>query len=89
MILRMHPSPELVFEGREPEGYTGEVVKKEDWGLGLGLDDFFRLRKSAFLSVVKPRGILVDRGTLPDSVPLCLLSKRSLVRRWVLDPLHL
>lgn len=47
MILRMHPAPELVFEGHEPAGYKGEVVKKEDWGLGLGLDDFFRLRKSA------------------------------------------
>jgi hypothetical protein len=45
MILRMHPSPDLVFEGQEPAGYKGEVVKKEDWGLGLGLDDFFRLRK--------------------------------------------
>jgi len=47
MILRMHPSPELVFEGQEPAGYKGEIVKKEDWGLGLGLDDFFRLRKFA------------------------------------------
>jgi hypothetical protein len=73
MILRMHPSPELVFEGREPEGYTGEVVKKEDWGLGLGLDDFFRLRKSAFLSVFT-RGIWVDGGLYPDLVSSSLLS---------------
>lgn len=46
MILRMRPSPDLVFEGHEPNGWTGGVVKREDWGLGLGLDDFFRLRRS-------------------------------------------
>jgi len=46
MILRMRPSPDLVFEGHEPKGWTGGVVKREDWGLGLGLDDFFRLRRS-------------------------------------------
>jgi hypothetical protein len=46
MILRMRPSPDLVFEGHEPKGWTGSVVKREDWGLGLGLDDFFRLRRS-------------------------------------------
>lgn len=45
MIVRMRPSPDLVFEGSEPEGWNGEVVKQDQWGLGLGLDDFFRLRE--------------------------------------------
>jgi hypothetical protein len=40
----MRPSPDLAFEGHEPANFSGSVVKKEDWGLGLGLDDFFRLR---------------------------------------------
>lgn len=45
MILRMRPAPSLVFEGSEPEGWTGDVIKRDQFGLGLGLDDFFRLRK--------------------------------------------
>lgn len=43
MILRMRPSPDLVFEGHEPKGWTGDVVKCDQWGLGLGLTDFFKL----------------------------------------------
>lgn len=45
MIVRMRPAPDLVFEGSEPEGWTGDVIKRDQWGLGLGLDDFFRLRE--------------------------------------------
>ncbi|WVF66452.1 hypothetical protein IAT40_001192 [Kwoniella sp. CBS 6097] len=43
LIIRLRPASELVFEGHEPEGYTGEVVKEADWGQGYTLDDFFRL----------------------------------------------
>ncbi|KAK4683727.1 hypothetical protein P7C73_g6503, partial [Tremellales sp. Uapishka_1] len=41
----MRPAPELVFEGREPEGYIGghDLVKQDDFGDGLPLEDFFRL----------------------------------------------
>lgn len=43
LILRMKPAEGLVFEGHEPEGWTGRVIKREDWGLGLALEDFFQL----------------------------------------------
>ncbi|WWC66899.1 uncharacterized protein I206_100806 [Kwoniella pini CBS 10737] len=43
LIIRLKPAPELVFEGHEQEGYTGEVIKQSDFGLGYTLDDFFRL----------------------------------------------
>lgn len=48
MILRMRPAPDLVFEGHEPAGWTGDVIKRDQWGLGLGLSDFFRLREFYF-----------------------------------------
>jgi len=44
MIIRLRPSDDLVFAGHEPEGWDGEVIPESDFGLGLGLDDFFRLR---------------------------------------------
>ncbi|GFZ50715.1 hypothetical protein JCM24511_08473 [Saitozyma sp. JCM 24511] len=43
LILRMKPAPGIVFAGHEPEGWTGEVIPHDEWGLGLGLEDFFRL----------------------------------------------
>ncbi|ORY25179.1 hypothetical protein BCR39DRAFT_471642 [Naematelia encephala] len=43
LIIRMKPGPELAFEGHEPPGWTGEVIPEADFGLGLGMDDFFRL----------------------------------------------
>ncbi|OCF41715.1 hypothetical protein I317_04419 [Kwoniella heveanensis CBS 569] len=43
LIIRLRPAPELVFEGHEPDGYTGQVIKEADWGQGYTLDDFFRL----------------------------------------------
>jgi hypothetical protein len=46
LIIRMRPAPSLAFEGHVPEGWTGEVIPKSDWGLGLNLEDFFRLRES-------------------------------------------
>ena len=49
LIIRLKPAEGLVFEGNEPAGYSGEVIGKSDWGVGLGLDDFFRLRKSKAL----------------------------------------
>lgn len=39
----MKPAPGIVFAGHEPEGWTGEVIPHDEWGLGLGLEDFFRL----------------------------------------------
>ena len=44
MILRLRPAPTLVFAGREPEGYEGEVISEEDFGLGYGINDFLQLR---------------------------------------------
>ncbi|WWC85746.1 uncharacterized protein L201_000612 [Kwoniella dendrophila CBS 6074] len=43
LIIRLKPAPELVFEGHEPEGYSGDLIKESDFGLGYTLDDFFRL----------------------------------------------
>ncbi|WWC58054.1 uncharacterized protein I303_100589 [Kwoniella dejecticola CBS 10117] len=43
LIIRLKPAPELAFEGHEPEGYSGEIIKQSDFGLGYTLDDFFRL----------------------------------------------
>ncbi|RXK39122.1 hypothetical protein M231_03627 [Tremella mesenterica] len=43
LIIRMRPAEGLVFEGREPEGYTGQVIETADFGIGLGLDDFLRV----------------------------------------------
>lgn len=53
LIVRMRPAPSLVFEGYEPDGWTGEVIPKSEWGLGLNLEDFFRLRRypSVFTSL--------------------------------------
>jgi hypothetical protein len=42
----MKPAEGLVFEGHEPEGWTGDVIPMDEWGLGLNLEDFFQLRKS-------------------------------------------
>ena len=47
MILRMRPAPGLVFAGKEPQGWTGEVIPEEETGLGYGIQDFLRLRKLA------------------------------------------
>jgi hypothetical protein len=46
MIIRLRPAPSLVFAGREPDGYEGEVIPEEDFGLGYGINDFLRLRES-------------------------------------------
>lgn len=46
LIVRLRPAPELVFEGREPEGYHGPIVPEAEFGLSHTLEDFFRLRKS-------------------------------------------
>ena len=53
MIIRMRPAPELVFAGKEPEGWTGKVIPEEETGLGYGIQDFFRLRtfRAAFQCV--------------------------------------
>lgn len=45
IIIRLRPAEELVFEGHEPEGWTGDVVSREDWGEGLELEDFMKLCK--------------------------------------------
>lgn len=39
-------------------------MKKEDWGLGLGLDDFFRLRTS-FCYYRRPRELIISMGESP------------------------
>ncbi|CAD6586295.1 MAG: hypothetical protein TREMPRED_004383 [Tremellales sp. Tagirdzhanova-0007] len=43
LIIRFRPADDLVFVGHEPEGWRGPVIPHSDFGLGLGLDDFFRL----------------------------------------------
>ncbi|WVQ76352.1 hypothetical protein IAR50_006017 [Cryptococcus sp. DSM 104548] len=43
IILRLKPAAELVFEGHEPEGYTGDVIARDDWGEGLEFDDYMKL----------------------------------------------
>ncbi|KAK1926197.1 hypothetical protein DB88DRAFT_481029 [Papiliotrema laurentii] len=43
LIIRMKPSPELAFQGRVPEGWTGEVIPEEDFGIGYTIEDFFAL----------------------------------------------
>lgn len=79
MIVRMRPAPDLVFEGSEPEGWTGEVVKRDQWGLGLGLDDFFRLRESQALSsdVNKEAHSNVAWVNHPGTVPELLFIRRA------------
>ena len=47
LIIRLRPADELVFAGHEPDGWAGPVIPESDFGLGLGLDDFFRLRESS------------------------------------------
>ena len=39
----MRPAEGLVFEGHEPEGYDGEVIPAHAFGVGLSMEDFFRL----------------------------------------------
>ena len=43
LIIRLRPSPNLVFEGHEPEGWTGPVIPQDQFGLGYGIEDFFQL----------------------------------------------
>ena len=44
LIIRMRPSSDVVFAGHEPVGWEGEVVPDSQFGLGYGIEDFFRLR---------------------------------------------
>lgn len=79
MIVRMRPSPELVFEGSEPEGWTGEVVKRDQWGLGLGLDDFFRLCEYlTHQTGSEPSVLATDMMMKRGSITLRLYPKSSL-----------
>jgi hypothetical protein len=60
--MRLKPAPGLVFEGHEPEGYTGDVVSQDDFGLGYGLEDFFRLRTFAISWLILDQGAQEREG---------------------------
>lgn len=49
LIIRMRPPPEIAFEGRVPEGFKGEVVPEDQFGIGYGIEDFFRVRGYSLL----------------------------------------
>ncbi|KAL7418899.1 hypothetical protein Q5752_006583 [Cryptotrichosporon argae] len=61
LIIRLKPAPSIVFEGHEPQGYDGPVVPVDDFGLGLTIDDFFRL----------------DWVNHPDTVPEIMFIRRA------------
>lgn len=78
LIIRMKPSPELAFQGRVPEGWTGEVIPEEDFGIGYTIEDFFALRKS--LPRLPIRRSAPDASAWvnhPGTVPELLFIRRS------------
>ncbi|WVQ80395.1 hypothetical protein IAT38_002500 [Cryptococcus sp. DSM 104549] len=68
LILRLRPAEDLVFEGHEPEGYEGEVIPENEFGLGYQLDDFLRLPWVNHPHTI-PELLFIRRANPPQTTP--------------------
>ncbi|KAL0243942.1 hypothetical protein I308_105205 [Cryptococcus tetragattii IND107] len=68
IIIRLRPAEELVFEGHGPEGWTGDVISREDWGEGLELEDFMKLSWVNHSNTV-PEILFIRRASPASSPP--------------------